>query len=77
MGVSSRQQNPRQRLKLAELNTIRRKCANRASGRVADLTQISAKWTALEKWSIVNKVLIENLMKIASDSPDGSFKTNI
>ena len=61
--------NPGQRLKLVEFNTIRRKRANRTSGPVPDLPQILAKWTASEKWSIVNEILIGNLMKIASDNP--------
>ena len=61
--------NPGQRLKLVEFNTIRRKCANRTSGPVPDLLQILAKWTASEKCFIVNEILIENLMKIASDNP--------
>ena len=61
--------NPGQRLKLVEFNTIRRKRANRTSGPVPDLPQILAKWTASEKWSIVNEILIENLMKIESNNP--------
>ena len=61
--------NPGQRLKLVEFNTIRRKRANRTSGPVPDLPQILAKWTASEKLPIVNEILIGNLMKIASDNP--------
>ena len=60
--------NPRQRLKLVECNTIRRKRANRTSGPVPDLPQILAKWSASEKWSIVNQILVGNQMKIASDN---------
>ena len=52
--------NPGQRLKLVEFNTIRRKRANRTSGPVPDLPQILAKWTASEKWSIVDEILIGN-----------------
>ena len=68
--------NPRQRLKLVEFNTIRRKRANRTSGPMPDLLQILAKWTASEKWSIVNEILIGNLMKIASDCPTADFYAN-
>ena len=60
--------NPRQRLKLVEFNTIRRKRANRTSGPMPDLPQLLAKWMAAEKLSIVNEILIGNLMKIASDN---------
>ena len=61
--------NPRQRLKLVEFNTIRRKCVNRTSGPVPDLPQLLAKWSASEKWSIVNEILIGKLMKNAPDNP--------
>ena len=73
MGASSKQQNPRQRLTLAEPNTIRRKCANRTSGPVADLPQISANGRHPKNGRLLMESFKERLLEIASDRPTANL----